>query len=60
MNERTIADTKSAVREAIDKLQPKLVDLSKRIHRNPEIKFEEHKASQWLSEAAEEAGFRVE
>jgi amidohydrolase len=60
MNERTIADTKSAVREAIDKLQPKLVDLSERIHRNPEIKFEEHKASQWLSEAAEEAGFRVE
>jgi amidohydrolase len=34
--------------------------LSMRIHRRPEIKFEEYKASQWLSEAAEAAGFRVE
>ena len=60
MNEETIAETKSAVREAIDKLQPKLIDLSERIHRHPETKFEEYKASQWLSETAEAAGFRVE
>lgn len=60
MNEETIAETKSAVREAIDKLQPKLIDLSERIHRHPETKFEEHQASQWLSEMAEAAGFRVE
>ena len=60
MNEETIAETKSTVREAIDKLQPKLIDLSERIHRHPEIKFEEHQASQWLSEMAEAAGFRVE
>lgn len=60
MNEKTITETKLAVREAIDRLQPQLVELSDRIHRNPEIKFEEHKASQWLSEAAEEAGYQVE
>jgi len=60
MNEMTIAEIKATVRETIDKLQPKLIDLSERIHRNPEIKFEEYKASQWLSEAAEEAGFQVE
>ena len=60
MNEDVIAEIKSAVREAIDELQPKLMDLSERIHRNPEIKFEEYKASQWLSEVAEAAGFRVE
>ena len=60
MNEETIAETKSTVREAIDKLQPKLIDLSERIHRHPEIKFKEHQASQWLSEMAETAGFRVE
>ena len=60
MNEATIAKTKSAVREAIDKLQPKLIDLSERIHRHPETKFEEYQASQWLSETAEAAGFRVE
>ena len=60
MNEDTIAEIKAAVEEAIDKLQPKLIDLAERIHRHPEIKFEEYKASQWLSEAAEAAGFRVE
>jgi amidohydrolase len=60
MSETTIAEIKATVREAIDKLQPKLIDLSEKIHRNPEIKFEEYKASQWLSETAEEAGFRVE
>ena len=60
MNEATIAETKSAVREAIDELQPKLIDLSQRIHRHPETKFEEYQASQWLSETAEAAGFRVE
>ncbi len=60
MNEETIAETKSAVREAIDKLKPKLIDLSERIHRHPETKFEEYKASQWLAEMAEAAGFRVE
>lgn len=60
MDENMIAETKSAVREAIDRLQPELVELSHRIHRNPEILFEEHKASQWLSETAGDAGFRVE
>jgi amidohydrolase len=57
---RTIAKTKAAVFEAIDDLQATLIDLSKRIHRNPEVKFEEHKASRWISDAAKEAGFRVE
>ncbi|MGD2143459.1 MAG: M20 family metallopeptidase [Anaerolineae bacterium] len=57
---KTLAGTKASVFEAIDDLQTTLVDLSKRIHRNPEIKFKEHKASRWLSDAAEEAGFRVE
>ncbi len=55
-----IAEIKSAVLEAIDERQPTLIDLSRRIHRNPEIKFEEQKASRWISKAAEEAGFRVE
>jgi amidohydrolase len=60
MNEERIAEIKAAVGEAIDRLQPKLIDLSKRIHRHPETKFEEYQASQWVSEAAEAAGFRVE
>jgi amidohydrolase len=57
---KTLAETKASVLEAIDDLRPTLIDLSKRIHRNPEVKFEEQKASQWLSEAAAEAGFQLE
>ncbi|MGD2104802.1 MAG: M20 family metallopeptidase [Anaerolineae bacterium] len=56
----TVAETKAVVLEAIEDLQADLIDLSKRIHRNPEVKFEEHKASEWLAQAAEEAGFEVE
>lgn len=60
MNENTTAATKAAVQQAIDKLQPQLIDLALQIHHHPETKFEEHKASQWLAEAAGEAGFQVE
>jgi len=60
MDENTIAEIKAAVQKAIDKLQPQLIDLALHIHRHPETKFEEYKASQWLAEAAEEAGFQVE
>ena len=60
MDERTLAETKAAVQEAIDKLQPQLINLSLQIHRHPEIRFEEFKASQWLAEAVREAGFQIE
>jgi amidohydrolase len=36
------------------------VALSHRIHANPEIGFEEEKASQWLGEALENVGYTVE
>jgi len=51
---------KGSVLEAINQLQPMLIALSRRIHQNPEVKFEERKASRWLSEAAEGAGFDVQ
>ena len=37
-----------------------LVDLSLRIHDNPETGLQEHKASAWLCELLEKAGFQVE
>ena len=37
-----------------------LLDLSHRIHANPEIRFEEVQASAWLCEALERRGFSVE
>jgi len=52
--------TKASVFRAVDDLRPTLVDLAERIHRHPELKFEEEQASRWLSRVAEEAGFRVE
>lgn len=39
---------------------PGLVELSHRIHANPEIGYEERLASGWLAEALEAAGFSVE
>jgi len=54
------AKAKASVFEAVEDLETTLIDLSQRIHRHPEVKFEEHKAACWISEAAEEAGFRVE
>jgi amidohydrolase len=60
MNRDPVAEIKTRIYETIDKLEPKLVDLSLRIHRHPETKFEEYNASRWLARAAEEAGFAIE
>lgn len=43
-----------------DALRPQLDDLAKRIHAHPELRFEEHKACSWLSDAIEGAGIQVE
>lgn len=60
MDEEAIQAKKREVWEAIDRLEPRLVELADRIHKNPELQFEEFKASQWLCGAAEEAGFEIE
>ncbi|MEA3355883.1 MAG: M20 family peptidase, partial [Candidatus Bipolaricaulota bacterium] len=60
MNDQAIEAKKATVEKAIDRLSPKLIELAERIHEHPETKFEEVKAAQWLSQAAEEAGFVVE
>lgn len=44
----------------IDELGDELWALALRIHENPELGFEEHKAAAWLAEALERGGFRVE
>jgi amidohydrolase len=45
---------------AVDELRPMLVDLARRIHSHPELRFEEHKAAQWIAELVETQGVRVE
>lgn len=53
-------DAKTAANEKLSATQRKLIDLSHRIHANPELGFEERLASTWLCEMLSDASFRVE
>jgi amidohydrolase len=53
-------DPKSAAQERFNAARDGLVELSHRIHANPELGFEEEKASTWLCESLAGAGFTVE
>lgn len=44
----------------VDALSPVLCDVSARIHAHPELRFEEHRAAQWLAEAVAAQGIEVE
>ncbi len=51
---------KQGARERFNGAQDDLIALSHRIHAHPELGFEEEKASAWLCDALDEAGFAVE
>jgi amidohydrolase len=53
-------DAKTGARERIERARDQLLDLSHRIHAEPELGMEEVKASAWLAEALAGAGFEVE
>ena len=53
-------ESKAAAREAVDAARTALIDLSHRIHANPELGFEEARAAAWTAEMLDAAGFRVE
>lgn len=53
-------DAKDRARERVEGAKDLLLELSHRIHANPELAFEEHKAAAWLTETLEKAGFTVE
>lgn len=53
-------DTKTAAKERFDRSRDELIDLSHRIHANPELGFEEEMAAAWLAETLSAAGFDVE
>lgn len=55
-----IAELKAAIVEEVGRLRDTLLELSHRIHANPEIGFQEYKAMSWIAEIAEGAGFHVE
>jgi amidohydrolase len=51
---------KLAIAEAVDRLGDELDQISRRIHDNPELGYEEVKACGWLTEFLERQGFKVE
>ena len=54
------ADVKARLARAVADARDEIVDLSHRIHAEPEPAFEEHKASTWVAEALRRHGFVVE
>lgn len=52
--------TKAGARERLDGLNDDLVALSRRLYENPEVGYEEEKASAWLGDMLDGAGFKVE
>jgi len=50
---------KNGARERLEQARDELIDLSHRIHANPELGYEEELASQWLAEYLDERGFAV-
>lgn len=53
-------DTKAAAKSVIDDNNERLIELSHRIHANPEMCFEEEQAADWTATALNEAGFSIE
>ena len=54
------SDLKQAARERIERAQPELIELSHRIHANPELGYQEQLAAGWLTDWLEGTGFVVE
>jgi amidohydrolase len=54
------ADVKARAAEAVQAARAEIIDLSHRIHANPEPAFEERQASAWIAEALRAHGFAVE
>ena len=55
-----MATAKEGSRERLRSVEDSLIGLSHRIHAHPELGFEEERASTWLAETLDQAGFQVE
>ena len=54
------ADVKRRLAQAVEAHRDEIIELSHRIHANPEPAFEEHQAAAWVAEAVARHGFEVE
>jgi amidohydrolase len=53
-------ELETVIDEAVEREAPALAQLSRDIHANPELRFEEHKAAAWIEELLRARGFEVE
>ncbi|MEV5646615.1 M20 family metallopeptidase [Nocardia sp. NPDC052254] len=53
-------DAKAAVEQRIRRYERTILELSHRIHANPEVGFEEHRASEWVADELRGGGFEVQ
>lgn len=53
-------DSKTGAQEKLNSISDDLLDLSHRIHANPELGFEEERAAGWICDFLASKGFRVE
>ena len=51
---------KQALIEEVDRLSPELLQISRFLHANPELAFEEYQAAEFLTRTLEEHGFSLE
>jgi amidohydrolase len=54
------SEAKARLAAAVEDTRDEILDLSHRIHANPEFAFEEHQAAGWVAEALKRHGFAVE
>jgi amidohydrolase len=54
------AEAKARIAAAVEAARDEILDLSHRIHANPEVAFEERQASAWVAEAVARHGFDVQ
>ena len=55
-----VIEAKKTVRSEVERLTPKLLEISHSLHANPELGFEEHHAHEVLTAAIEDEGLSVE
>lgn len=54
-----ITEIKNEINNYVDSISAELIDLSQKIHSNPELCYQEYKASSWLSDYLCQKGFCV-
>jgi amidohydrolase len=54
------SEAKARLAAAVDDARDEILDLSHRIHANPEVAFEEHQAAGWVAEVLQRHGFAVQ